>query len=223
MVFFEKSQPAPENLEIEKRKTSGNYNCKGVLERLKSDFKNKCYICETKEPDTINTEHFIPHKGNNDLKFSWDNLFYCCGHCNNTKLSKDKYNEILNCTDRNDEVDRKIEYYINPFPKEKVVLTALENTTRVNNTMDLLLSVYNGTTELKTIESANIRSKLLKEIRQFQDLLFEYFDDSYEQNERDKLKQGIIKHLRSSTPYTAFKLWIIRKNDSLRSEFTSYI
>ena len=188
MIFHSKTQPPPECLAVEKNKAYGTYNCDGVLEQLRRDFKNKCYICETKEPHTINIEHFAPHRGDKDLKFCWDNLFYCCGHCNNTKLSQPKYDLILNCTKEEDMVDTKIKYKINPWPKEKADIKAIEETDKVNNTVELLQSVYNGTTELKTIESANIRKELLKEIRKFQDLLFEFYDDNYTAEEKARLK-----------------------------------
>ena len=61
MVYFEKSQPAPDCLEIEKAKVNGDYKCANVIERIKNDFKNKCYICEYKEPVAINIEHFRSH------------------------------------------------------------------------------------------------------------------------------------------------------------------
>lgn len=111
MLFFEKSRPAPACLELEKNKRNGDYKCGDVLARLKCDFKNKCYICELKEPESINVEHFIPHKGDAELKFSWDNLFWSCSHCNNIKL--DKYDNILNCTDDNDKVEEKLKYMFN--------------------------------------------------------------------------------------------------------------
>ena len=63
MIYIEKSQPAPKCLETKKNKTNGDYKCGNVLERIKNDFNNKCYICEYKEPETINIEHFRPHKG----------------------------------------------------------------------------------------------------------------------------------------------------------------
>ncbi len=44
MVFFEKSQPAPACLETEKAKANGDYKCDVTLNRIKEDFKNKCYI-----------------------------------------------------------------------------------------------------------------------------------------------------------------------------------
>lgn len=222
MIYLPKSQPAPLCLSTEKAKASGTYNCKEVLEKLKDDFKNKCYICENKEPHSINTEHFKPHKGNIDLKFNWNNLFYCCGHCNNNKLARKEFDDILNCTIEKD-VDVKIKYYINPFPKEKAIITAIENSSTVNNTVVLLNEVYNGTTELKRIESANIRSKLLSEIRKFQDLLFEYYDDSYNLKEREDIKKQIIRHLRPTSNFTAFKKWIIRDNESLNGEFNGYL
>ena len=76
MVFQEKSQPAPPCLAKEKQKATGDYKCGDVFERTKTDFKNKCYICENKEPITINIEHFRPHKGDKKLKFDWNNLFH---------------------------------------------------------------------------------------------------------------------------------------------------
>jgi hypothetical protein len=222
MIFQAKTQPAPPCLSVEKAKANGTYNCDGVLELLKADFKNKCYLCEDKEPHSINTEHFVPHRGNIDLKFDWNNLFYCCAHCNNTKHDKAKYDSILNCTIEADGVDTKIKYHIDPWPKEKVEITALVADANVANTVDLLLEVYNGTTELKKIESANLRSKLLKEIRAFQDLLFAFYDDSYTNEEKEEKKNSIIRQLRPSSNFTAFKKWVLRDSE-LAEDFVGYI
>lgn len=62
MIYFPKSQPAPECLEIEKSKANGDYKQPEVLERLQDDFKNKCYLCEDKDITSINVEHFKPHQ-----------------------------------------------------------------------------------------------------------------------------------------------------------------
>ena len=223
MVYLPKSPIAHPCLATEKAKANGNYNCGQVLETLKNDFKNKCYICETKEPHSINIEHFKAHRGDNDLKFDWQNLFYCCGHCNNTKLAKAAFEDILNCTIELDGVDTKIKYTIKPLPKEKAEITALENTDRVNNTVRLLDEAYNGTTTLKLIESANIRSKLLSEIRAFYDLLLEYDNDLYDENEKLQIKNKIIRELRPASNFTAFKRWIIRDSDYFRPQFAEYL
>ena len=66
MVYFQKSQPAPN--------ISRNYNIPEVLQSLKQDFKNKCYICEQKEATNINIEHFVAHQGDDSLKYDWNNL-----------------------------------------------------------------------------------------------------------------------------------------------------
>lgn len=222
MIFHTKTQPAPACLVLEQAKANGTYNCTGVLEQNKADFKNKCYLCEDKEPHSINTEHFLPHRGNQVLKLDWNNLFYCCAHCNNTKLDKAKYDSILNCTIEADGVDTKIKYHIDPWPKEKAEITAMVNDVKVSNTVDLLLEVYNGTTALKKIESANLRSKLLKEIRAFQDLLFAFYDDSYNEEEKEEIKNSIIRQLRPTSNFTAFKKWVLRDSE-VANDFVGHI
>src|SRR4051812_16257856 len=132
MLYFEKSQPAPPCLAAEQAKAKGDYKCGNVLETLKNDFKNKCYICEYKEPETINVEHFIPHKGDNNLKFEWNNLFWACSHCNNIKLAQ--YDNILNCTTLNDDIENKLKYTFKPFPFEKVKIEVLKNSQKTLNT-----------------------------------------------------------------------------------------
>lgn len=224
MIHLPKTTEAPECLETEKTKANGNYNCGSVLETIKKDFHNKCYICEFKHPTTINTEHFTPHKGTNkDLEFDWKNLFYACGHCNNIKLAKPAYDDILNCTNKEDKVDSKITYWINPYPAERAEFTPNEQATKVINTAHLLDAVFNGTTVQKKIESANLRVHLLKEIRIFQDLLFKYIDDTNTPEETASFKNEIIRHLRPSSNFTAFKLWILRKNEALRGDFAAHL
>jgi hypothetical protein len=222
MVFFEKSQPAPTCLEHEKTKAKGDYKCGDVLPRLKSDFKNKCYICELKKPTNINVEHFIPHKGDKDLKFDWDNLFWSCSHCNNTKL--DKYDNILNCTDANHKVEENLRYKFKPFPLEKVEIEPLDNSDKIINTKELLLAVYNGTTTpLKKLESANLRNKLLEEIKLFQQNLIDYFNDTNDANDKAYFLRKIKRHLNTASSFTAFKRWIVRENEGLFNEFKQYL
>ncbi len=221
MVHLPKTQPGLPCLEVEKAKANGTYHCEGVLERIRNDFKNKCYICEDKAPLSINIEHFRPHRGNKDLKFDWNNLYYACSHCNNTKL--DNYELILDCTREADGVDQRIKYKIDPFPKEKAVITALEDDKAVNDTVALLQAVYNGTTHLKQIESANLRSKLLKEIRRFQELLFDYYENEFDDEEKQIIKDKIIRELRSASCFTAFKRWIIREHSNFFADFNQYL
>jgi len=210
MVYFEKSQPAP-NIEA-------NYNTKEILDRLIGDFENKCYICEEKEPKDINIEHFISHKGDINLKLDWNNLFLSCRHCNDIKSTK--YDNILNCTILSDSVDIAIHYYCEPMPKEKPIFKVLIPSEKADKTKELLEKCFNGEhTAQKSLESSNLRSSLLKELRVFQDLLFDYYE--YKDNEYFLIK--IKEHLSNRSAFTAFKRWIIRDNPYLKQEFQKYI
>lgn len=220
MVYFEKTQPAPECLYKEKDKSSGDYKCGDVLERIKNDFKNKCYICGFKEPVTINVEHFKPHKGNIALKFEWNNLFWACGHCNNIK--SDNFTDIINCTDLNEDIENRVKVYIHPFPREKVIIEALDTIPSTISTVELLNAVYNGTTKLKTIEASNLRNSILLEIEDFQKYLFAYYEDGHDDTDKTFILIKIKKHLSRASNFTAFKRSIIRRNEVLNDDFEQY-
>jgi uncharacterized protein (TIGR02646 family) len=220
MVYFEKTHPAPTCLDIEKTKASGDYKCGDVLNTIKTDFKNKCYICEFKEPVTINVEHFRPHKGDKDLKFKWNNLFWSCGHCNNIK--SDKFIDLIDCTDLAEDIENRVKVYIKPFPKEKVIIEALDTNSATTSTVDLLNAVYNGTTKLKTIESSNLRNSILIEIKDFQKYLFLYFQDGFADDDKVLFLAKIKRHLSKTSDFTAFKRTIVRENEVMKVEFEKY-
>ena len=219
MLYFKKSQPAPECLEKEKNKKDGDYKCGKVLSRLKEDFKNKCYICEL-IPTSINVEHFRPHKKNKDLKFSWNNLFYSCVHCNNTKLAK--YDDILDCTKLEDDIENKIKYILHPFPAESVELEALNDENSTISTKNLIEAVFNGITELKKIESANLRDLLLKDIEKFNKYIKHYKKLS-ESSDKEYFLNQIKSNLSKEANFVSFKRWIIKENKTLLKEFSRYI
>ena len=87
MVKIERSMPAPKSLFTEKAKANGSYEKTDVVEQLRKDFHNKCYICEIDNLQDPQVEHLRPHFNgkNKDLKFDWNNLFWSCGHCNGVK------------------------------------------------------------------------------------------------------------------------------------------
>jgi hypothetical protein len=223
MINIIKSQPAPACLAIERIKANGDYKCGDVLERIKTDFHNKCYICEDKEPTSINVEHFIPHKNRDkDLEFNWNNLFYACVHCNSTKHAK--YNNLLNCIDPSHEILNWIKFEIKPFPKELANITAINTDAATVETVTLLNEVYNGTTELKTIEASNLRNKLLTEILDFQGLLFKYMDyEAVDAQYAADLLRDIKRRLHPTSAFVAFKVWIIKENHFLFQKFGEFI
>ncbi|MCD8290948.1 MAG: HNH endonuclease [Prevotella sp.] len=225
MVFFEKSEPAPSSLSSMK-----SYRESDVVERLCADFKNKCYLCETKGPNSINVEHFRPHRGDKTLKYAWENLFYSCSHCNNTKamLERDETfcNEgILNCTCRADCVDTWISYRVETFPRYIVKLaneriTNGKDSSRIDNTIRLLDAIYNSTdTPIKKREAENLKHHLISEIERFLDLI-KACKDSDESNLSEKIKQ-VKKELDNDSAFTAFKRWIVRDDADLLQQIES--
>ena len=209
MVYFEKSQPSPT--------ITSTHNTPEIVERLEKDFKNKCYICEEKEPKDINIEHFVAHQGDKELRLDWNNLFLSCAHCNNIKL--DNYNNLLNCTILADNIDTALHYYCNPMPKEYPEFKILIPSNEANKTKELLEKCFNGEhTGQKKLEGSNLRSLLLKEIRKFQELLFDYEEDN------DEYYLVKIKYeLSNKSAFTAFKRWMIRDNDYLKQKFEQHI
>lgn len=222
MINITKSQPAPACLSVEKAKNEGDYKCGEVLTRLRSDFFNKCYICEEKAPSTINVEHFKPHRGDKNLAFDWDNLFWACGHCNNVKLAK--YDDILNCTDSSVTITDMLKFDMKPYPKENVLITPLIADNRIQQTAQLLNEVYNGTTLLKTIEGENIRDKVLDELISFSDSLRTYYyEPGLTAEDKEVLKNKIKRNLSRDAAFVAFKIWVIKANDRLREDFGDLI
>ena len=222
MINIIKSQPAPLCLSVEKKKAQGDYKCGEILEKIKTDFHNKCYLCEEREPSTINVEHFRPHKGDKDLKFDWNNLFFACSHCNNTKLAK--YNNLLDCTDNSKIIVELLKFDIKPFPREKVNITALNSEPQVTSTAKLLNDIYNGTTKLKNIEDLNIKNKLIKEIIEFQSILQEYYTEpGLTKQDKQDLKKKLKRKLSPEASFTAFKIWIIKNNDDLYQDFKNLL
>ncbi|MDR0546025.1 MAG: HNH endonuclease [Dysgonamonadaceae bacterium] len=218
MIYLKKSQPAPMSLAMEKAKANGLYNKEDVLRQLKIDFKNKCYLCEYQQP-SIQIEHFVAHKGNIDLKFDWNNLFFACGHCNNTK--SDKYNDILNCTNKMHDVENRLKYIFIAFPKEEVKIESLEKSPTTENTKNLLLAVYNGTTFQKKLEAGNLKTILRQEIETFTNLLT-YYQEISNTKEQQECLDKIKFHISSSSNFTAFKRWIIKNNPTLKAKFEKY-
>lgn len=217
MVNITKSQPPPICLEQEKQKRSGDYKCGCVLERLKKDFHNKCYICEEMAPSSINVEHFIPHKGDIDLMFDWKNLFYACPHCNNTK--SDVYMPMLDCTNPEHPITSWLKFDLVSFPKEKIIITAQHQNKETENTRQLLLDVYNGKTKLKEIEAGNLREKLSKDLVKFQELLKDYYADDVDEQEKKILHKKIKREITPVAAFSAFKLWVVKNNTTYSQEF----
>ena len=221
MIYLPKSQPAPACLAEEKQKKSGTYRCEGVLERLKKDFHNKCYLCERKAPGSINIEHLRPHKQNRDRMFDWNNLFFACAHCNNVKL--DAFSDILDCT-RVKDIEDRIVLHMSPWAKESVSVEARTDDESTKSTVHLLNAIYNGAgTQNKKLQADNLRQELLDDTNDFRECINDYYDDDLDEEERELAKQRIQRHLKSYSAFTAFKRQRIRDNKHYMNDFGAYL
>lgn len=214
----DKAQKAIESLEEAKAKNA-SYNTLEVNSALREMFHGKCYICENKEITSYQIEHLIPYRGNKELKYDWNNLFLSCAHCNNIKL--DKYVPIIDCTKENVEeyiAFRKKGYF---GTEEELVFEKLDSRKETINTAKLLEEVYYGFTPQKKMESKILRRTLRKELSQFKEYVREY--QEAEDDEKEDLKYLIKKQLEDSSPFAAFKRWLIRDNKESYSELLPYI
>lgn len=198
---------------------NGSYNTPEVNAALKEMFHGKCYICENRQIVSYQIEHLNPHRGNTELKFDWDNLFLSCAHCNNTK--SDKYDPIIDCTKEN--VERMIAFRKEGYfgSDEKLVFEMLDRRVETENTVKLLQEVYYGSTPQKKMEAKILRRMLRKELSEFKECVREYKEA--EDEEKEDLKFLLQQQLKDSSPFAAFKRWLIRDNKDAYSELLPYI
>lgn len=99
MVKIKRCPIPPGSLAVEKEKKHGSYSENDVIEQLRKDFHDKCYICELKDLPDAQVEHLRPHYNRRmkDRVFDWNNLFYVCPHCNLVKTSAVYDDKILDC------------------------------------------------------------------------------------------------------------------------------
>jgi len=215
MVFFEKTYPAPKSLEVEFKKANGSYKELDVLEQLHSDFKNKCYICESKGIESINIEHFAPHKNQNKIrKFNWSNLFWACSHCNQIKSDREPF---LNSILKGDTVDVNIKYLLNDdFSKNQVVIEAISNDIKTQNTAQLLKDIYSGTTMQNKFQAREKRNRLYDEMCDFTNLISKYFRTE-DREKKEELLITIKYELSNKSAFTAFKRCFIKENSKFNS------
>lgn len=213
-----KARAAVRALEVAKE-NNRSYNMPEVNAALTEMFRGKCYVCENKEGiSSFQIEHLIPHRGDVDLKYDWNNLFWSCAHCNNIK--NDKYDPILDCSQV--DVDHKIAFRKRGYfgTEEELEFVALENNIEIENTIQLLHDVYYGSTPQKRLEATNIRRSLRQNVSKFKELIREY--EEAQEYEKDDLKYAIRKEIEASAAFAAFKRWLLWDNRERYQELIQF-
>lgn len=218
MVKVERSFPPPASLERESKKLTGSYSEPDVIEQLKKDFHNKCYICEMKDLQDPEAEHLLPHKNGKypERKFDWNNLFWSCGHCNKVKNQKKYESGIINCCKRDPEQAvyfRMKEDHIQVMPADKSDTEAVLTASLVQEVFSL------KNTGMRVYKSDIRMQKLRKEMNILYDTL-----EQIEKNPDSKIVQRKLKAvLRRESQFAAFKRNYIRENRDKFNQIMTFI
>lgn len=218
MVKVERSFPAPPSLAQEAKKANGSYRESDVVDRLRTDFHNKCYICEIKNLQDPQVEHLLPH-GNGrypERKFDWNNLFWACGHCNGVK-NQPKYEAgIIDCC--KDDPEKLI--WFRHRAAEISVSAKNEEDAQAVLTAELVTEVFSKkNTGIRTYASTQRMRELTLEMNKLYAALEELEENPHSQLALDKAKAL----LRRESAFAAFKRCYIAEHREQFPALFAYI
>jgi len=205
-----RTYPAPASLAYRR-----SYSGEDVYAELKKIFFDKCYLCESADPQDVNIEHFEAHEGDEDKKYDWDNLYFCCSRCNNLKGTA--FNEIVDCCDLAHDVFRAIKLVPPLTPRGKeVLITALDSHPSSEKTVELLDRIFNSdNTVNKKMTSEYLRKKVFVQYSKLLDQMIKYFDEVSTDAEKEDALTRMKMLIRKSMPYSAFIRWCVLDDDEL--------
>lgn len=102
-----------------------------------------------------------------------------------------------------------------------MIFDMLDFRVETQNTVKLLQEVYYGSTPQKKMEATILRRILRKEPSEFKEYVREYKEA--EDEDKEDLKCLLQQQLSDSSPFAAFKRWLIRDNQETFSELLMYI
>lgn len=219
MVKIERSFPAPLSLAVEEQKKTGSYEKPDVVERLKKDFHNKCYICELKNLQDPQVEHLLPHKNGKypERKFDWNNLFWACGHCNGVK-NQNKYDEsILDCCKSDPE--KEISFGLKEGEIELKRLSSREDAA-IDRTMSLVWETFNLRNTGMRVYKSEMR---MKELQKEMNLLFDNLESLKKDPDSGFLLRKLKVLLKRESAFAAFKRCYVREHIEEYPQLKEYI
>lgn len=191
-----------------------------VIFALREMFFDKCYICETKDPLSLNVEHFDAHQGDDTKKYDWNNLYFACTRCNRLK----GLNHLLDCTDPETDVLRSIRHVVPTMPDSNIVIEAKNQNPKTLETSELIDKVFNGkNTGNQRLASVYLRERVFKRYVKFLKYVNIYFDeDSLPKAKKDAFED--LKHMmRKEMEYSAFIRWTVLDSPIFKKLLEAYI
>jgi len=207
-----RSEDAPASLEDKTK-----YDSEDVWEQLRKDFNDKCYICETIEPHDINVEHFVSHRNVDDeLKFSWENLYFSCSRCNNIKGKA--FDNLLDCCNPNIDVYKSLKLLPPRSPTGlSVIIEKRIQQPGIDETVELLNRVYNSDRTInKQVSSDYLRRKVFDRLNKLYVHMLKWYSDESLDHEKNDAIDRIRLFLKPSAPYSAFMRDVILEDKKLK-------
>ncbi len=189
-----------------------------MIERLREDFHNKCYICELKNLQDPEVEHLLPHKNGRypERMFDWNNLFWACGHCNKVK-NQAKYEEgIIDCCRQDPE-----ELISFRFQKADVIAEAKNpEDSKAVLTATLVREVFH----LKNTAMRDYKRELrFRELNKEMNILYDNLEEMKQKPESKAVMRKLKALLRRESGFAAFKRNYVRENAERFPELLQYI
>lgn len=199
-----RTQPAPASLAARR-----SYSEVDVIIELRKIFHDKCYICETKDPLSLNVEHFEAHLDDDEKKYDWGNLFFACARCNNIK--RHHFNDLLNCTDPSVNAFRAIRHLppVTPFSKE-IRIEAMSADERSQRTARLIRKIFNDdNTGNKEVTGVYLRKRVFHQYSRLLRHINLYINEDSLPDEKREALERIKNMLGEDQEYSAFIRWAI--------------
>ena len=206
MIKIERNPVTPPSLAVEEKKAYGSYNKPDVIQTLKEDSNDKCYICELRGLSDPEVEHLKPHYGRTikERVFDWNNLFYVCPHCNNIK-KESKYDEkIIDCCEEDPE--KMLEQY---YEKGHVNVHNIVDEERAIMTADLIQECFEKrNTGIREAACQHRIDRLSDEMN----ILYKTLEKHKRNPELLRYKKSLRATLSRSSIFAAFKRNYVRKH-----------
>jgi recombinational DNA repair ATPase RecF len=115
-----------------------------------------------------------------------------------------------------------VEIPISETERKHLILTGKNGSGKTS----VLLEIKNWLSEhtgLKTVEGENIRERLIDDMVKFTKQLNKYSKPTISSEDRERYRKKIREMLSVKSPFTAFKVWVIKSNPYLLNEFALFL
>ncbi len=185
---------------------------------MRSIISLKSYICEIKGLQDPVVEHLLPHKNGKypERKFDWNNLFWCCGHCNGVK-NNGKYDDgIIDCCQQDPE--KELNFSLND---NDISVTAIDSqNSQAVLTATLIYETFNlRNTGIRVAACANRMKSLMESMN----VLYRELDKYKKSPDSAKNKRMVQALLRRDSAFAAFKRGYVRERLSEYPELVQFV